>query len=665
MVWPFTSSEHQLSISSHINKRDLSLYKPLSPGSDKEVARLKLESISIDQLDPLEREIIQSDITDIVQGIKSKRWTSTNVLHAFFKNARKAHRRINCLTEIAFETASIKAADLDRHFAETGELVGPLHGVPISFKELFHIKGTQMTLGFSSWLSRPISDKSSSMVMLMEHLGGVPFVKTNVPQTMLAFECNNPLYGRTLNPYSPDHTCGGSSGGEAALLACDGSPLGLGSDIGGSLRIPVGYCGVYSIKPSVGRFPKANGADFAKGFEGVKVVEGPICRSAKDLELIYTKMVETFQIPKVAEEKEGSDEAVELELKYESLMDKLGAEGNQFQSLRPAWLDPLRVAKVRGRPLRIGYYYTDGFIKTTPACYRAVDEAVESLRSKYSDKEVKLVKIPVSLLGALESLTLFTGMTSSDGYDMLTDPHLGKDKADPTLFLPLLLARMSKLTRSVLAFVASFLLRDWMLALTIKAMGRKSTKDYQKLVAKRDEFREKWHERVWKNLDLDGIIAPVQASPAVPHKGATNLSMLCSSTVLYNILDCAVTICPVTRVDRSLDYFKEKDDIESKSEEGRKRYRTWKEDKEQNACSHLVNFELYTKGVYDAVKMDGLPVGVQVVTKPYEEEKAIGLLKLLDQALPEKEERGKEWKDLKSGKVVKGLGLGVYSLGMD
>lgn len=70
---------------------------------------------------------------------------------------------------------------------------------------------------------------------------------------MLAFECSNPLWGRTLNPWSKDYTCGGSSGGEAAVLALDGSALGVGSDIGGSLRIPTSYCGVYALKPGAGR----------------------------------------------------------------------------------------------------------------------------------------------------------------------------------------------------------------------------------------------------------------------------------------------------------------------------------------------------------------------------------------------------------------------------
>jgi amidase len=97
----------------------------------------------------------------------------------------------------------------------------------------------------------------------MVDAGAVPFVKTNVPQTMYSYECNNPIWGRTTNPYDAAYTSGGSSGGEACMLALDASVIGLGSDIAGSLRIPASYCGVYSLKPGVGRV-----SDYgAKGLE--------------------------------------------------------------------------------------------------------------------------------------------------------------------------------------------------------------------------------------------------------------------------------------------------------------------------------------------------------------------------------------------------------------
>lgn len=105
------------------------------------------------------------------------------------------------------------------------------------------------------WLHISLTHSTCFMQLVKQYraAGAIIIAKTNVPQTMLTFECNNPLWGRTLNPYSDKHTCGGSSGGEAALLAMSGAAIGVGSDTGGSLRIPIHYCGLYSLKPAANR----------------------------------------------------------------------------------------------------------------------------------------------------------------------------------------------------------------------------------------------------------------------------------------------------------------------------------------------------------------------------------------------------------------------------
>jgi Asp-tRNA(Asn)/Glu-tRNA(Gln) amidotransferase A subunit family amidase len=117
---------------------------------------------------------------------------------------------------------------------------------------LVEVVGYDASVGFTQWANKP-STKNADIVDLFLAAGAIPFVKTNVPQTMLAFECSNPLWGRTVNPHASAYTSGGSSGGEAALLAMSGSALGFGSDIGGSLRIPTSYCGIYALKPGHGR----------------------------------------------------------------------------------------------------------------------------------------------------------------------------------------------------------------------------------------------------------------------------------------------------------------------------------------------------------------------------------------------------------------------------
>lgn len=116
------------------------------------------------------------------------------------------------------------------------------------------ITGHDASIGYTQWVDN-LSSSDAHIAEVFRKNGAIIIAKTNVPQTMLSFECSNPLFGRTTNPWSINaaHTSGGSSGGEAALLAQNGSALGVGSDIGGSLRIPTGYCGIYSLKPGHGR----------------------------------------------------------------------------------------------------------------------------------------------------------------------------------------------------------------------------------------------------------------------------------------------------------------------------------------------------------------------------------------------------------------------------
>ena len=127
------------------------------------------------------------------------------------------------------------------------------------------------------WANKPAAE-DAALVRKFKEEGAVIIAKTNVPQTMLAFECANPLFGTTTNPWNEAYTSGGSTGGEAALLAQNGSTIGIGSDIGGSLRIPAGYCGLYSIKPGWGRVSKHGAASLNTGFEGLKSILGPMAR---------------------------------------------------------------------------------------------------------------------------------------------------------------------------------------------------------------------------------------------------------------------------------------------------------------------------------------------------------------------------------------------------
>jgi len=146
------------------------------------------------------------------------------------------------------------AREQDEYQASTGNTLGPLHGVPFTLKDSYAVKGYDSSIGISSLANTPAATSSVLHATLIK-LGGILLAKTNVPQTLMAFECNNPIFGATQNPIVKGFTPGGSSGGEAAVLARDASAIGFGSDIGGSLRIPTGWCGTYALKTVKGRFP--------------------------------------------------------------------------------------------------------------------------------------------------------------------------------------------------------------------------------------------------------------------------------------------------------------------------------------------------------------------------------------------------------------------------
>lgn len=149
--------------------------------------------------------------------------------------------------------ALTRAKSLDEYHQKHGTTKGPLHGIPFTLKDTWAVKDYDVSLGITTRVNQP-SETSSALYTTLTRLGGILLAKTNVPQTLLAFECNNPVFGATHNPHVHGFTCGGSSGGEAVVLARNASALGFGSDVGGSLRIPTGWCGIYALKPTRGRF---------------------------------------------------------------------------------------------------------------------------------------------------------------------------------------------------------------------------------------------------------------------------------------------------------------------------------------------------------------------------------------------------------------------------
>ncbi|GLA26517.1 general amidase GmdA [Aspergillus phoenicis ATCC 13157] len=246
-------------------------------------------------LSPQEIEITEADAVAIASHTTLGEWSAVEVTEAFCHRAAIAHQLVNCLHEVFFEDALEVAAGLDASFAKTGKPTGPLHGLPISLKDQFHVRGVETTMGYVGWIGtfegRKDDPRSkvaeSELVRELRNLGAVPFCKTSVPTTLMAAETANNIIGYTWNPRNRHLSSGGSSGGEGALIALRGSPAGFGTDIGGSIRVPAAFNGVFGLRPSAGRMPYEGAANSMDGQNTILSVVGPLATSIRSLRLLF------------------------------------------------------------------------------------------------------------------------------------------------------------------------------------------------------------------------------------------------------------------------------------------------------------------------------------------------------------------------------------------
>ncbi|CZR51902.1 related to general amidase [Phialocephala subalpina] len=238
---------------------------------------------------PEELEIIETQAEDILLKIREKKWTSLTVTKAFCKAAVVAQQLTNCLTEILFPEALARAKFLDDHLEKTGQVIGPLHGIPISLKDCFITPPHPSSIGMACYANEATTEETV-LISILAKLGAVFYVKTNVPTAMMMMETINHVWGETRGGYHSGTSCGGSSGGEGVLLAMRGSPLGVGTDIGGSIRIPSAFNGLYGMKPTFGRFPVYGTKSGISGQDFIFSNNGPMARSI-DIIKLYCQAV--------------------------------------------------------------------------------------------------------------------------------------------------------------------------------------------------------------------------------------------------------------------------------------------------------------------------------------------------------------------------------------
>jgi amidase len=228
-------------------------------------------------------ELLFSSASGMARAIREKKVSSAELIQAHLERIEAVNSQLNAIVQLPAERVMEAAREADASLAR-GELRGPLHGVPVTFKDAIETAGiisTGGTMGRRSF----VPQQDAMVVKRLRAAGAIVLGKTNCPELGWAWESDNLIYGRTNNPYNLSLSPGGSSGGESAIIAAGGSPLGFGSDAGGSVRFPANCCGLASIKPTSGRIPRTGHFPGPGGTLDALWQIGPLARNVEDLEL--------------------------------------------------------------------------------------------------------------------------------------------------------------------------------------------------------------------------------------------------------------------------------------------------------------------------------------------------------------------------------------------
>lgn len=228
------------------------------------------------------------DAAGLAEQIKLRKLSVVDVVEAHFQRIAKLNRKYNALVTLDEQRALQRAREADDALAQ-GKLWGPLHGVPVTIKDAIETAGLRTTVGYTGY-SNFVPDKDAPVVSRLKGAGAIVIGKTNCAALCGDIQTTNKLFGKTSNPWDVGRTSGGSSGGDAVAVALGMSALGIGSDTGGSIRIPSSYCGVFGLKTSLGKVPRQGlrpVRDESHARPDRLTVIGSIARSIRDLALCY------------------------------------------------------------------------------------------------------------------------------------------------------------------------------------------------------------------------------------------------------------------------------------------------------------------------------------------------------------------------------------------
>ncbi len=447
---------------------------------------------------PATHELTRLGASELAGLIARGELSSATVVEAHIQRIEQVNPQLNAVVVKRFELARKEAREADEKLAR-GKIIGPLHGVPVTIKECLDVTGTPSTFGLKSRLAQR-AEHDNWAVARLRAAGAIILGKTNLAQSLLFPESDNPAYGRSNNPWDLQRTPGGSSGGEGAIIAAGGSPLGLGTDIGGSVRIPAAFSGITSIKPTAGRADDPGRFSVPAGQRAIVSQIGPLARRVDDLALALSII-----------------------------------NGANPESVPP--LGDYRDVDIS--TLRIGYYSFDGTLSAAPAVARAVHEAVAIL----CQSGAQVIEWAPPAIGEAEHL--YYALLSADGCKGLKRSWQGNPVHALASALPVVAgmpAALRYLARKLLA-----LLGQARMAKMLEHFGFNHTDQYWTLVEQQLDYQARFAAAL-DQAQLDVIICPVCPLPAYTHGASKELGTGGAYAPLYNLLGYPAGVVPFTRV---------------------------------------------------------------------------------------------------------------------
>jgi len=566
------------------------------------------------ELAQLKQRIYRSTAKQLRDMIVSGEVSCQDVVATYAERSIDAGERYNLVAEELYDTALTTAAARDAMLANArrrGEPLPeprPLEGVPISVKDQIDIEGYDSTCGMAVRCFNPAS-KTCVLIQLLVENGAIPIVRGNVPQSLMLPESENNIWGCAKNPWNIARTTGGSSGGDAGLVAFRAVPLAIGTDIGGSLRIPAHYCGVFSFKPTPQRIsnvgiaaPRINNVN---GQQIIRGVAGPLANCVEDL----VTVMRCWLVPKLAEADPTTPPC---------LFDEKMFQGYARHPNAP--VDPSsRQPKLR---LRIGYYHlSDGYAHVAPSLSRAVLEAKEMLEAQGHEL------VPFNPPGVADVVAYYIGILGGDGKMAAFREGLEGERLHSCYSQLYKTSRIPNCLRPLLAFFVGRLAGEHRVAQLIRASRGKSTGEHWKDVAALKMFCARF-AKAWEDLSLDAVLCPASALPAVPHGASKDMMPLFCHTFLWNALHYPSGTMPITKVQAGEDTYLTGAALEAALKLESEAVSTG--NYSVVGCSK----DRFSKAAHRAaIGSVGLPVSVQIAAAPYRDELVLRLMSDLEDAI--------------------------------